>query len=316
MACLLHHVHGPHTRHTDASKQRTVAYLSSRGQQRQIYTSCCTILYHLLWVNVLSILWMLLYGDRWANSCNFTSKYSFSNYALLIISIRIRINEVALQRAEMRMAKWMCGIKLKDRFPRWEVGERLWRDDITLVLQQNRLRWHWHVLRKEDNDWVKKCMEYEVDSSIDHLHDALDRISSWMTANLLTLNSSKTEFLLIGLSKQLAKINNSSFTTTHSARNLGFIFDEHLTFSDQISCSCSLAVLDPRVGHTMDVLSPFIPVLCHSDWLFHGESCPRLDVVHPGCAWPSSPSCTWHCSLNYLFLQATPLFPHCVTTVC
>ena len=26
----------------------------------------------------------------------------------------------------------------------------------------------------------------------------------------------------------------------------------------------------------MDVLSPFISVLCHSDWLFHGESCPRL----------------------------------------
>jgi len=55
-----------------------------------------------------------------------------------------------------------------------------------------------------------------------------------MTANLLTLNSSKIEFLLIGLSKQLAKINNSSLTTTHSARNLGFIFDEHLTFSYQI----------------------------------------------------------------------------------
>ena len=28
---------------------------------------------------------------------------------------------------------------------------------------------------------------------------------------------------------------------------------------------CSLAVLDPRVGHAMDVLSPFIHVLCHSD---------------------------------------------------
>ena len=27
------------------------------------------------------------------------------------------------------------------------------------------------------------------------------------------------------------------------------------------SCSCSLAVLDPRVGHTMDVRSPFIPVV-------------------------------------------------------
>ena len=38
-------------------------------------------------------------------------------------------------------------------------------------------------------------------------------MSSWMTANLLTLNSSKTEFLLIGLSKQLAKIHNSSLST-------------------------------------------------------------------------------------------------------
>jgi len=30
-----------------------------------------------------------------------------------------------------------------------------------LVLQQNRLLWYGHVLRKEDNDWVKKCMEME-----------------------------------------------------------------------------------------------------------------------------------------------------------
>ena len=40
----------------------------------------------------------------------------------------------------------------------------------------------------------------------------------------------------------------------------------------------------PHHGRT--VLSPFISVLCHSDWLFHGESCPRLDVVHPGHPWP------------------------------
>ena len=34
--------------------------------------------------------------------------------------------------------------------------------DITLLLRQNRLRWYGHVLRKDDNDWVKKCLEYEV----------------------------------------------------------------------------------------------------------------------------------------------------------
>ena len=37
------------------------------------------------------------------------------------------------------------------------------------------------------------------------------------------------------LKQQLSKIDNSSLNTTHSARNLGFIFDEHLIFSDQIS---------------------------------------------------------------------------------
>jgi len=43
-----------------------------------------------------------------------------------------------------------------------------------------------------------------------------------MTANLLTLNSSKIEFLLIGLKQQLAKISSCSLDTytAHSARNL------------------------------------------------------------------------------------------------
>ena len=32
---------------------------------------------------------------------------------------------------------------------------------------------------------------------------------------------------------------------------------------------CSLAIVDPRVCHTIDVLSPFISVLGRSNWLFH-----------------------------------------------
>ena len=43
--------------------------------------------------------------------------------------------------------------------------ERLGVDDIALVLQQNRLRWYGHVLRKDDDDWVQKCMEHEAEGS-------------------------------------------------------------------------------------------------------------------------------------------------------
>jgi len=45
-------------------------------------------------------------------------------------------------RKENVVVRWMCGIKLKDRFPSKELRERLGTDDIALVLQQNRLRWH------------------------------------------------------------------------------------------------------------------------------------------------------------------------------
>ena len=43
-------------------------------------------------------------------------------------------NEVALQRAEITMVRWMCGSKLKDRFPNKKVREELGIDDIVLVL--------------------------------------------------------------------------------------------------------------------------------------------------------------------------------------
>jgi len=34
-----------------------------------------------------------------------------------------------------------------------------------ILLQQNMSRWYGHVLRKEDTDWVKKCVKYEVEGS-------------------------------------------------------------------------------------------------------------------------------------------------------
>ena len=58
-------------------------------------------------------------------------------------------NVVALQRAEMRMVRWMCGIKLKDRLPSKELREILGIDEIALVLQQNRLHWYGMCCKKK-----------------------------------------------------------------------------------------------------------------------------------------------------------------------
>jgi len=92
--------------------------------------------------------------------------------------------------------------------------------------------------------WPPTFMQMTLSSSSSSTHSTLtqafrtfktlfNRSLFRMTANLLTLNSSKTEFLLIRL-ENLVKIDNCSLDTSHSARNLVFIFDERLTFFDQI----------------------------------------------------------------------------------
>ena len=80
----------------------------------------------------------------------------------------------------------------------------------------------------------------------------------------LSLNPTKTEFLLIGLPAQLAKIHNPTLTipsnTTiqpvFSAQNLGVIFDSNLSFSDHISYiskSCFSHIRDlQRIRSTLD----------------------------------------------------------------
>ena len=69
-------------------------------------------------------------------------------------------NEVALQRAEMRMIRWMCSVKVKDRVPSKELRERLGIDNIILILQQTKqVAMVWACVAKKDTDWVKKYME-------------------------------------------------------------------------------------------------------------------------------------------------------------
>ena len=70
-------------------------------------------------------------------------------------------------------------------------------------------------------------------------------VFSWFCINKLSVNPSKTEYLLIGTSQQRSKIVNSSvhfqnlpLCPTESARNLGVIFDSDLSFKKHISAVC------------------------------------------------------------------------------
>ena len=67
------------------------------------------------------------------------------------------------ERAEMQLIRWMCGISLKDRRTNEELRRLVGVEHITTFIRSGRLRWYGHVMRKGDEDWVKKCMEYRVE---------------------------------------------------------------------------------------------------------------------------------------------------------
>ena len=67
--------------------------------------------------------------------------------------------EAKLERAEMRMVRWMCGMSLREKKTNAELRESMGIEKISDVMRCSRLRWMGHVLRKEGNDWVKKSMD-------------------------------------------------------------------------------------------------------------------------------------------------------------
>ena len=110
-----------------------------------------------------------------------------------------------------------------------------------------------HHLYADDTQLYTSFSASDSSSGMSALQSTIASVSSWMSANFLSLNPSKTEFLLIGNSYQLSKSksiklslpNNISIQPVSSARNLGVIFDSKLSFSEHISslsksCFCHI----------------------------------------------------------------------------
>ena len=83
-----------------------------------------------------------------------------------------------------------------------------------------------HHLYADDTQLFFSFYPPDLHSNVSHLQTALQEISFWMTAIYYLSTPLKLNFFLIGLKQQLAKTQNCPLSTTHSAHNLGFIFDE------------------------------------------------------------------------------------------
>jgi len=103
--------------------------------------------------------------------------------------------------------------------------------------------------------------------NITHLENTITNVAKWVSSNFLSFNISKTKFLTFGLPQQLSKLNNLIIhlpnnvilSPVDSARNLGVIFDQNMSFAQHISSISKSCFLDIRglrcIRNTIDQIT-------------------------------------------------------------
>ena len=101
-----------------------------------------------------------------------------------------------------------------------------------------------HLYADDTQLYISFSSSDSIDS-LTSLSSTLASVYTWLTTNRLSVNPSKTEYLVIGTWQQRAKLASSSLifngtplTPTDSARNLGIIFDQDLSLKKHISSIC------------------------------------------------------------------------------
>ena len=74
-----------------------------------------------------------------------------------------KIQEKKVDVAEMRMLRWMCGVTRKDKIRNELIRGTVKVAEISSKMQERRLNWYGHVMRRDENYVGRKAMTMEVE---------------------------------------------------------------------------------------------------------------------------------------------------------
>ena len=126
----------------------------------------------------------------------------------------------------------------------------IYTQPLEKIIQRHNLSFHFYA---DDTQLYFSFDLSEAHTAVAKLNHCLSDIRDWMAANFLKLNDDKTELVLIGHPKRLAKIRDFELSVGHikvkpspCARNLGVYFDSSLSFKPFIQKTAATATYHVR----------------------------------------------------------------------
>ena len=81
-------------------------------------------------------------------------KYSYTAYNTsqlwFVWAVKKELKEKKLYVAEMRMLRWICGVNKLGRIRNERIRGTTKVGEISKKVQESRLKWYWHTLRREE----------------------------------------------------------------------------------------------------------------------------------------------------------------------
>jgi exonuclease III len=139
-------------------------------------------------------------------------------------------------------------------------------------------------LYADDTQLLVSFDQSSLSTCCDSLSNVFGKVQSWMTANKLLLNPSKTEFLLLGTPQQLRKfeslksldLSDSTIFRSDSVRNLGVTFNSTFSFDDHVKSICRISQYHIRDIRRIRHLVPSSALICLANALVSS----RLDYCN------------------------------------
>ena len=73
-----------------------------------------------------------------------------------------KVNEKRMNVAEMKMLRWMSGVTKRNRIPNTRIRGTVKVAELSKKVQEARLRWNGHVLRRDEEVVERRMMDMEV----------------------------------------------------------------------------------------------------------------------------------------------------------